>query len=136
MNLYQQNKDGQWEKIDLEKIKKDLKRGEIMELPNIRIGYWVKDPLVTRVVITKLTEEQQEKRQSYLNQKKKKGKSTLSAQKNVSVNIYVTNIPQNLIKKEDIHPLYSLRWQIEILFKTWKSLFKIHCVKKMKKGTF
>ena len=136
MNLYQQNKDGQWEKIDLEKIKKDLKRGEIMELPNIRIGYWVKDPLVTRVVITKLTEEQEEKRQSYLNQKKKKGKSTLSAQKNVSVNIYVTNIPQNLIKKEDIHPLYSLRWQIEILFKTWKSLFKIHCVKKMKKERF
>ena len=100
MNLYQQNKDGQWEKIDLEKIKKNLKRGEIMELPNIRIGYWVKDPLVTRVVITKLTEEQEEKRQSYLNQKKKKGKSTLSAQKNVSVNIYVTNIPQNLIKNE------------------------------------
>ena len=70
MNLYQQDKDGNWEKIDLEKIKKNLKRGEIMELPNIRIGYWVKDPLVTRVVITKLTEEQEEKRQSYLNQKK------------------------------------------------------------------
>ena len=43
--------------MDLEKVKKNLKRGEIMELRNIRMGYWVKDPLVTRVVITKLTEE-------------------------------------------------------------------------------
>lgn len=48
----------------------------------------------------------------------------------------MTNIPQDLVKKEDIHPLYSLRWQIEILFKTWKSLFKIHRIKKMKKERF
>ncbi|WP_241559011.1 IS4 family transposase, partial [Oceanobacillus halophilus] len=136
MNLYQQNKEGRWEKMDLEKITKDLQRGETLELPNIRIGYWVKEPLITRVVLTKLTEEQEEKRQAHLNKKKKKGKKPLSAQKNISVNIYVTNIPQKMVKKEEIHSLYSLRWQIEILFKTWKSLFEIHRVKKMKKERF
>ncbi|CDN33610.1 unnamed protein product [Bacillus thuringiensis DB27] len=29
---------------------------------------------------------------------------------------------------KQVHELYSLRWQIEIVFKTWKSLFDIdHC---------
>lgn len=136
MNLYRQNESGDWVKIDLEKETKALKRGEVMELHNIRISYWVKDPLIARVVIARLTEEQEAKRQSYLNKKKKKGKSTLSAQKNISVNIYVTNIPQDKVKKEEIHPLYSLRWKIEILFKTWKSLFEIHQVKKVKQERF
>lgn len=136
MNLYQQDKDGKWGKIDLVKKTKNLARGEVMELDNIRIGYWVKDPLITRVVIAKLTEEQEAKRQANLNKKKRKGKSTLSAQKNISVNIYVTNIPQEMVQKEEIHSYYSLRWQIEILFKTWKSLFEIHRVKKMKQERF
>lgn len=30
---------------------------------------------------------------------------------------------------EQVHELYTLRWQIKIVFKTWKSLFNIdhHC---------
>lgn len=135
-NLYQKNSKGKWEKIDLEKVTHALQRGEVTELDHVRIGARTKDPLIARVVIAKLTQEQEAKRQSHINKKKKKGKSTLSAQKNISVNIYVTNIPQKQVIKEEIYPLYSLRWQIEILFKTWKSLFKIHRVKKAKMERF
>ncbi|MGM0879065.1 MAG: transposase, partial [Bacillota bacterium] len=32
-----------------------------------------------------------------------------------------------------VHDLYSLRWQIELLFKTWKSFFEIDHCKEIKK---
>lgn len=136
VNLYYKNDDGKWIKLDPAKVAEQLKPGEMIELNEIKVGARVKDPLITRIVISRLTEEQQSKRQTQVNKKKKKGKKALSAQKNISVNIYATNIPQDKVKMEELHSLYSLRWQIEILFKTWKSLFKIHCVRKMKKERF
>ncbi|MBT2218630.1 IS4 family transposase [Virgibacillus dakarensis] len=135
-NLYQKNDDGQWQKINVTKMMEPLQPGEVIELTQVRVGAKTKDPLLARIVVTKLTEEQKEKRQEHLNQKKKRRKKSLSAQKNISVNIFATNIPQEQVKKEEIYPLYSLRWQIEILFKTWKSLFEIQKVKKMKKERF
>jgi transposase len=42
--------------------------------------------------------------------------------------VYVTNAPWEWVPMEQVHELYTLRWQIEIVFKTWKSLFDIdHC---------
>ncbi|MGE6964361.1 transposase [Bacillus thuringiensis] len=44
------------------------------------------------------------------------------------LNVYVTNAPWEWVPMEQVHELYTLRWQIEIVFKTWKSLFDIdHC---------
>ena len=45
-------------------------------------------------------------------------------------NYYITNVPCEISSTEQVHLLYTLRWQVEIMFKIWKSLFKIHEVKK------
>jgi len=37
--------------------------------------------------------------------------------------IYITNIPQSKCSAIEIQKLYGLRWQIEIIFKSWKSCF-------------
>ena len=41
------------------------------------------------------------------------------------LNIIVTNVPIEILKSEDVRKIYSLRWQIELIFKTWKSLVTI-----------
>ncbi|ETT74596.1 IS231-related transposase [Bacillus mycoides FSL H7-687] len=48
------------------------------------------------------------------------------------INVYMTNTPTDIVPMGQVHDWYSLRWQIEILFKTWKSFFQIHQCKKIK----
>jgi hypothetical protein len=47
-----------------------------------------------------------------------------------------TNIPKEHVDKEHIYPFYSLRWQVEILFKSWKSFFHIDWIKAVKIDRF
>ncbi|MBG9498307.1 transposase, partial [Bacillus thuringiensis] len=49
------------------------------------------------------------------------------------INVYMTNASTDIVPMGQVHDLYSLRWQIEILFKTWKSFFYIHHCKKIKR---
>lgn len=48
-------------------------------------------------------------------------------------NIFITNVPASILPFEVIRKTYYLRWQIELVFKTWKSFFKINRIKKVKK---
>ena len=40
-------------------------------------------------------------------------------------NVYITNVDANIADALDITDMYKVRWQIEILFKSWKSGFRI-----------
>lgn len=46
-------------------------------------------------------------------------------------NSYITNIPIDWFNALTIIKIYGLRWQIEIMFKVWKSIFKIGEIGKM-----
>ncbi len=48
-------------------------------------------------------------------------------------NIFITNVPAKILPFEEIRKTYYLRWQIELVFKTWKSFFKTDRIKKVKK---
>ncbi|MGN4816494.1 IS4 family transposase [Bacillus cereus group sp. MYBK163-2] len=119
-------KQSQYIQVDLEHLMNTLKPGQTYEIKEAYIGKEQK--LFTRVVIYRLTEKQlQERRtkQSYI--ESKKGITYSEKSKRLTgINIYVTNTPWEIVPMEQIHDFYSLRWQIEIIFKTWKSLFQIH----------
>lgn len=47
-------------------------------------------------------------------------------------NVFITNAEANILNAEAVTQLYRLRWQIELIFKSWKSLLGIHKVKSVK----
>lgn len=53
-----------------------------------------------------------------------------------NVNMFVTNIEESVIPKELVYLLYSLRWQIELIFKAWKSIYGIHKINPVKNERF
>ena len=102
------------------------------EHPVIYLGSY-KDKLKVRMIIEPASAQSTIKRLA----KVKKSASTHHTQVQDETlflchyNIYITNIEAADLSIEWIHLLYALRWQIELLFKIWKSLFEIDEVKKM-----
>lgn len=39
--------------------------------------------------------------------------------------VYLTNVPAGMLEAEDIRATYALRWQVELLFKSWKSFGRL-----------
>lgn len=46
--------------------------------------------------------------------------------------VFVTNCPQEKLSSDDIWKAYAIRWRIEIIFKSWKSYFRITNIQKDK----
>lgn len=47
------------------------------------------------------------------------------------LNLLITNAPRSWIPVEKVKSVYGLRWQIELIFKIWKSQAKINAIKQM-----
>ncbi|MBU3090475.1 transposase, partial [Clostridium gasigenes] len=129
-------KDSLYKRVDIQEIVKPLAEGETIELLDIYIGK--NNKFKTRLIVTKLTAEcnKQREKKFLKDVKKKKRKANDNSEFWNSINIYITNIDRAILSKEQLHDIYSLRWQIELMFKIWKSLFKIHDVKKIKLERF
>ena len=51
-------------------------------------------------------------------------------------NLFITNVKSEVLSADDVLVLYKLRWQIELMFKNWKSILKIDQLQKMKYERF
>lgn len=51
----------------------------------------------------------------------------------LDMNIFVTNTKEDQLNAAHIYNAYRLRWQVELVFKAWKSHFKIDQIKSVKK---
>jgi hypothetical protein len=72
-------------------------------------------------------------RKANQNARKKGREITAEYKARAALNIFITSAPVESIDLDTAWNIYSLRWQIELTFKLWKSICKIDKVKKVKK---
>jgi len=124
VNIFIKNENGAFHKIDLLKLIKKMKHPIIEQ----EIYFYCKDGKTkTRLIIEKVPDIVKEQRLRKINKNdKRRGKTTSRETRDLqTVNLFITNAPNDLLTKETIRVLYGIRWQIELIFKNWKSNFHL-----------
>lgn len=98
----------------------------------------VKEKLPVRMIVQLVSDDVYEKRiRKIEKQNKTDGYKTSDDYKaRCRLNIFITNVDTKYLAKEDVYAAYKIRWQIELMFKHWKSTCKIHNFQPMKYERF
>lgn len=116
------------ESIDLAKyLSKKLEYQSVVD----EAVYITKKKIPLRLVAYKCPEEIVAKRRRAANKTAKKQGRKLKSRTTtlMGFTIFITNVPQETWKPEVVGTVYRARWQIETLFKRWKSGMKINYLK-------
>ena len=106
----------------------DTSRAEdptVDEMVMIRGGHGEK--MIVRLAGVKLPEKVYSERLRRANKLNKGSGTTLSKEVKERLKwvLMVTNVERDILSIEAICELYRIRWQIELIFKSWKSYFKL-----------
>ncbi len=84
-----------------------------------------------RLIVYKLPDDVVNARRRKANAaaKKKGGKLSKDHSEWLRFSIYITNAGEDILPPETVGTVYRIRWQIELIFKSWKSLLNIHVLK-------
>ncbi len=124
VNLYQQREDGQVVQLDLVEYVTQM----LVERTELKVHLKGQSGVLhTRLVIEQVPEEIRKLRIRRMNEaNRKKGRTTSQRAKILAgVNLYITNAPSSWLPGSQCRLLYRIRWQIELIFKLWKSNFAL-----------
>jgi hypothetical protein len=131
VTFYQKDEGGNYKKMKWEDYL-PLK-GETKDIPAVYLGSYNKK-LKVRLIAESVPEQVARKRLKKLEEYAQKQKDKRVSEQRKAMcyyNVFITNAPVDKLTKQQIRPVYSLRWQVEIMFKLWKSHYNIDKVKKM-----
>jgi hypothetical protein len=136
--VYVKNNKGDIVKLNIShEHKKMRKLGLPIREFQVLIG--VKAQLPMRMVIYDLADEVASARiRKVRKERRRNGSKTIKAETLVRARItsIITNVTEDVLSKDTMYSLYSIRWQIELIFKTWKSILNIDKIKKVKRERF
>jgi len=121
--------------IDWSRINKKFDQLGVTTL-DMEVTVYEKERLPCRLIIERVSDTLYKKRltQAWANVKKHGMKGMTQQRKTrCRYNTYITNVSRQVLPANKIRQAYYLRWQIELVFKTWKSFLQIDKVKKVKK---
>lgn len=135
IGIYLPKREGGYSALDWKELDLKMKKTGMGQLETeVYLGR--KEKLKTRMVIVPVPKEVagERIRKAKLSGKRAKG-YRLSKEYRIQAhyNIFITNVPQEVLSTEQVISAYKLRWQVELIFKTWKSNLDIHKTKPMKK---
>jgi len=119
--------------LDFGRLYKMMKTNNLTRLDKeVYIGRDDKFPV--RLVIELMPDEVLNTRMKKINKhNKKKGFQTSKNYRDrARFNLFISNIPFDMINGEAIAKIYKIRWQIELVFKIWKSIFGLDNITPMK----
>jgi hypothetical protein len=124
-------------KIDFSEIQSHLKKFGLTHIEKkVYIGDKKRFPV--RMIIELLPEQELEKRLRKLKRTESHKCRTYSKEykERLGLNVFITNISKEKLGIKKVRQIYRLRWQIELVFKTWKSVCKLEQTKKMRLERF
>ena len=121
-------------RFDLLKLIASMKKSGSMTLErDLLVGF--EGRFRARVVFALVPEEIKNKRLKAVAYKARNRNYTVQKEYKVwaGINVFITNVSQEWLAAEKVMDIYRLRWQVELVFKTWKSHYKIDRYKTMRK---
>ena len=130
-----EKKDNSYEQLNFVKLRNFMKKNNLdVTEKEVYLGYF--ERLQVRLIAHLLPDDVVAERLRKANKNnKKKGRNQLSKEykARAALNLFITNATKDQISRERVYSFYRLRWQIELMFKIWKSLCHIDKVKKVKR---
>ena len=122
------------QRLDLPKLIASMKKSGLLTLErDLLVG--LEGRFKARVVFALMPDEIKNKRLKAVTYKAQNRNSTVQKEYKVwaGINVFITNVSKECLTAEKIMQIYRLRWQVELVFKTWKSHYRIDCYKTMRK---
>ncbi len=119
--------DGQWQDVEIEEL---LPENQEHLCHQLGLG---NKKMPVRVCVERVPDQVREQRLEKLSKLARSQKWNLSERRVMlcGYNLYVTNASREQLPESLMRFLYGVRWQIELVFKAWKSVLEIDQVKPM-----